>query len=254
MEKPEIKKALSEIGLGEGEIRVYLALLKLGSVQVSKIKEETRLHRTTIYDFVEKLLNKGLVNYVIRNNVKYYGATHPNKLLDFVKEKEENIKGILPQLAALTETKNEEIKVEVYKGTEGFKAVLNDIIRVGKDMVGFGIDEAKFKERFPILMEQYFKKEEACGIKERLLASEGAKFLFRKKTTKYRFIPDEFFNPTPTAVYGNKIVFIVWEPLTVVMIENPELADSYKKYFEMLWNIAKEKRSQPIIKSIDSKV
>lgn len=254
MERPEIKKALSEIGLSEGEIRVYLALLKLGSVQVSKIKEETRLHRTTIYDFVEKLLNKGLINYVIRNNVKYYNATHPNKLLDFIMEKEESIKEILPQLAALSETKKEEIKVEVYKGVEGFKAVLSDIIRVGEDMVGFGIDEAKFKEKFPILMEQYFKKELEKGIKERLLASEKTKFLFRKKTAKYRFIPNEFFNPTPTAVYGNKIAFIVWEPLTVVMIENSELADSYKKYFEMLWNGAKEKRSQPLIKSIKSKV
>jgi len=242
MEKPEIKRVLGEIGLSEGEIKVYLALLKLGPVQVSKIKEETLLHRTTIYDFVEKLLNKGLVNYVIRNNVKYYSATHPNKLLDFIKEKEEGVKGILPQLAALAETRKDEIRVEVYKGAEGFKAVLNDIIRVGKDIVGFGIDEAKFKEAFPILMEQHFKKEERLNIKERLLTSEGAKFLFRKKTTKYRFIPAEFFNPTPTAVYGNKIVSIIWEPLTIVLIENAQLADSYKKYFEMLWGIAKEQR------------
>lgn len=237
----ESEKALEQIGLSENEIKVYLALLKLGSVQVSKIKEETKLHRTGIYDIVEKLLNKGLVNYVIKNSVKYYKATHPNKLLDFVKEKEESVKEILPNLIKLSEFQKEEFKVEVYKGVEGFKTVLNDILRVGQDLVLFGVDEVKFKERFPILMENFFKKEEEKGIKERLLTSESTKFTFKKKTTHYRFISDEFFNPTPTIVYGNKMVIMIWEPLNIIMIENSDLADSYNKYFNLLWNIAKEK-------------
>ena len=65
----DVKQVLSELGLSEGEIKVYMALLKLGSSPVSALKEETKLHRTTIYDFIEKLLNKGLVNHVIKNNV-----------------------------------------------------------------------------------------------------------------------------------------------------------------------------------------
>lgn len=237
----EIKEVLREAGLSIGEVEVYLALLKIGSVPVSKIKEETKIHRTTIYDFLEKLLNKGLVNYVVKNNVKYYKATHPNKILEFIKEKEENIKEILPELKELAEIKKEEIKVEIYKGAEGFKTLLNDIIRVSKDFVAFGVDETKFKERFPIIIEQYFKKEEERGIKERLLTSEETKFIFNKKTTNYRYIPKEYFNPTPTMVYSNKIAIIIWEPLTIIMIENSELADSYKKYFEMLWKIASKK-------------
>lgn len=244
----ETQKVLKDIGLSEGEIKVYLALLKLGSVPASKIKEETKLHRTTIYDFVEKLLNKGLINYVVKNNIKYYKATHPNKLLEFIKEKEENVKGILPALTKLAEFKKEEIKVEVYKGVEGFKTVLNDLLRIGEDMVAFGVDEVKFKERFPLLMKQYFKKEEDRGINERLLTSEDTEFIFKKKTTNYRFVPKEFFNPTPTIVYGNKIAIIIWEPLTIILIENPELADSYKKYFEMLWKIAKKKPKKPLKK------
>lgn len=241
MEKTDIRNVLVEIGLSEGEIAVYLALLKLGSVQVSKIKEGTRLHRTTIYDFVEKLLNKGLINYVSKKNVRYYSATHPNKLMEIVKEKEEDVKRILPQLAALAETKREEVRVEIYKGVEGLKWVLNDVLRTGEDFVGFGIDEAKFSGKFPIIMEQYFKKEEKSGIKERLLASEDTKFVYKKKSITYRFIPEEFFNPTQTAVYGKKVVIMIWEPLTIIVIENSELADSYKKYFEMLWKIAKVK-------------
>src|SRR3990167_8668752 len=97
------KESLRQIGLSEGESEVYLALLKLGSSPVHAIKEETRLHRTTIYDFLEKLLTKGLTNYVIKGGVKYYKATHPNKLLDYIKEKENLITTILPDLTKLSE-------------------------------------------------------------------------------------------------------------------------------------------------------
>lgn len=237
----KLEKVLGELGLSKGEIKVYLALLKLGSSPVSEIKEETNLHRTTIYDFIEKLLNKGLINYIIKNNVKHYKATHPNKLIELVKEKEEHIQNILPKLIKLTEFKKEKLRVEVYKGKEGFKTVLNDVIRTKQEFTGFGIDETYFKEKFPILMEQHFKKAKKEGIKSRVLTSESTPFIFKTTTTKYRFIPGRFFNPTPTGVYGNKVIIMIIEPLTIIMIENSNLADSYRKYFNLIWGIAKRR-------------
>jgi len=231
---------LKDVGLSEGEIKVYLALLKLGAVPVNRIKEETGLHRTTIYDFLEKLINKGLVSYVIENNVKIYKATKPTKLLEFLKEKEERLKEVLPELLALSKSEKEEISVEVYRGKEGFKTFYNDVLKTKEDVVGFGVDEGKFKEKFPIIMEQYFKRAKEANIHERALAEEGSKFLFEKGITRYRFISKEFFNPTPTSVYGDKVAIIIWKPLTVIMIKNKDLADSYKKYFELLWRVAKK--------------
>ncbi|HLD57897.1 MAG TPA: helix-turn-helix domain-containing protein [archaeon] len=234
------EQVLEDMGLSEGEIKVYIALLKLGSVPVNKIKQEAKIHRTAIYDFLEKLKNKGLVSCVSQNKVNHYSAAHPNRLLDVIKEKEDSVKAAVPGLAKLLRTEEKELGVEVYKGKEGLKASLTDIIKVGKDVVGFGIDETRYKEMFPHLMEQYFKMEEKMGIKERLLASEKAKFIYRKKAAEYRFIPEEFFNPTPTLVYGDKVVITIWDPLTIIVIKNRELADSYKKYFELLWKQAKK--------------
>lgn len=231
----DIQKPLKEAGLSEGETKVYLALLKLGSTTVNKIKEKTKIHRTTIYDFLEKLINKGLVNYVVQNNVNYYSATNPNKLLDLIKEKEDNIKEILPQLKHLAETKKEKITVGIYKGEEGFKTILNDMIRTKKDIIAFGVNEEEFKKRFPFLMEQYFRKEKENKIRERILTSEETKFIFKNKTITYRFIPKNFFNPTSIMIYGNKIVNLIWEPFTIILIENTDLADNYKKHFEILW-------------------
>ena len=125
------KKILERVGLSKGEIEVYLTLLKLGSSLVSKIAQETGLHRTNIYDTLEKLKEKGLASYVIKENRKYYSASNPDKLLDYVKEKETEIKSILPELKEYLNISRSESIVEVYKGKEGLKSVLKDILKDG---------------------------------------------------------------------------------------------------------------------------
>src|SRR3989338_2360591 len=124
----DIDKVLRDAGLSDGESKVYLALLKLGNAHVQKLKEESKLHRTTIYDFLDKLIKKGLAGFVVKNNVKFYAAAHPDKLLAFVKEKEDNVKEIFPSLQQMMKQQKEELHVEVYEGEEGFKTLLNDIL------------------------------------------------------------------------------------------------------------------------------
>lgn len=233
------KQILEELGLSKGEAKVYLALLKLGPSNVSKITKITEQHRTTIYDFLEHLLKKGLVSYVIKNKTKYYKIADPDKLIEMLKEKESHLTEVLPRLRELAEISKEEISVEVYSGIEGFKSILNDVIKTGKNLYGFGVDESIFKEKFPTLMENFFKKEKEKNVQEFLLTKEKPKFIYKEKQLHYRCIPDEFFNPTSTVVYGDRVCSVIWEPLTSILIKNKALADSFRKHHNMLWKAAK---------------
>ena len=51
---------LKEIGLSDSEANVYLTLLKLGEATVAEISQSSGLHRTNIYDSLEKLKEKGI--------------------------------------------------------------------------------------------------------------------------------------------------------------------------------------------------
>ncbi|HLC32251.1 MAG TPA: helix-turn-helix domain-containing protein [Candidatus Nanoarchaeia archaeon] len=237
-----MEEVLQQIGLSKGESKVYLALLKLGTVTVAKLKEETLLHRTTIYDFLEKLLNKGLASYVIQGGLKYFQAAKPAKLFDLLKEKQENLEGVLPELEKIGQIKQESIRVEVYRGIEGFKTLLNDILQTKERFDSIGIEESKFQEKFPFVMTHYFKKELKTGIKERVLARKGTKFVFTSPNIDYRYLPDEFFSPTLSGSYGNKVFNLIWDPLTIILIENKDLATSWKKYFEFMWKKAEKRK------------
>lgn len=241
MASVNIQTVLGELGLSDGEIGVYQALLKLGSVPVSKIKEETRLHRTTIYDFLEKLLNKGLISYVVKNNVNYYKASHPEKLMEFLKEKEDHLSQVMPELIKLANLPKEEVKIEVYKGAEGLKTVMLDAIRTAvrhNDRVrGIGIDDGLFKKALPVFLEQYQRLQMENNVHEDVLTKRDAEYYFHTKNTHYRFMPKDMFSPVSTLFYGDKIQIVLWEPsLTTIYIQNQKLADAYKKHFQTLWD------------------
>lgn len=237
----EKKEVLKELGLSEGETSVYLALLRLGESQVNKIKTETKMHRTTIYDFLDSLIKKGLVSYVIKSNVKFFTAAHPSKLNELIKEKKEHLDEVIPSLIQLAELEKRHLKVEVYEGVEGFKTYINRMLDRKSELLAFGIDETQFEAKFPHLMKTYLIKEEKLGLTERLITRKGAKFVYKRKFLNYRYIDDKYFSPVPNVTWGNLVISIIWDPLTVIFVENKDLANAYRKHFELLWKIADRK-------------
>src|SRR3989338_8776664 len=86
------EKLLEEIGLTRGEIAVYTTLLKLGETTTGKIVEEAQISSGKIYEILEKLIKKGLASYIVKEKTKYFSAASPNRILDYVHEREEDLK------------------------------------------------------------------------------------------------------------------------------------------------------------------
>ena len=236
-----IAETLRRLGLEEHEVKTYLALLDLGESTATKLAERTGLGRVHMYQIVNKLMDKGLASYVIKNNVKYFLAADQETLLKEIQDKEKELQTILPELKARQKEMVPDIKVEVYRGYEGFKTVLNDRIRTGGDMYSFGVEEKKFKEYFGPLMDQFFRREREKKLKEFILTHKKTKFTYNQDNISYRFISKKYFDPTPTAIYKDRILFIVWEPLTIILIKNSGLAEAHRKHFKLLWDLAKTK-------------
>ena len=239
-----LQKLLIEIGLSKGESTIYLALLKNGQSSVNNLKGIVKLHRPNIYDYLEKLIDKGLVNFITQNNVKMFTAVNPEKLIEHIQEKEAIIKEFLPEFKKIQNKPKMEIKTEVYRGREGIKTFFNDLIRVGKDYVAFGVNESIWEKDFSLLINQHFKKEEKKGIKSRILTSDNSEIIY--KHANYRYIEAKYFFPTSIAIYGDRVCTIIWDPLTVIIITNKQNAETQKGHFELLWKTARLKPKNKI--------
>lgn len=238
MEK--ITDVLKLVDLDEKEIEIYTNLLRLKEATASKVATVSKIERTLAYYIIEKLINKGLVSYNLKNNVKYYSASNPEKIIDDLKYKEEEIKKIIPYLKNLQGEHIEEMKVEIYKGKEGMKAIINDMFKIGKEFLVFG-EQGQAMNNFPIIYKQYLKRLIKTGIKERVLVREDLRNKIEKsKNSKFRYLPKELLSPTTTLVYDNKVQITLWEkPMFNILITSKKVADSYKAYFEHFWKIAK---------------
>lgn len=233
------KRILERVGLSKGEAEVYITLLKLGVSLVSKISQEAGLHRTNIYDTLEKLREKGLVSYVIKENRKYFSASNPNKLLDYIKDGEAEVKKVLPELKSLTSIPRSESIVEVFKGKEGLKTVLKDILKEKKDYAVFE-EEGHIEKVLPTFYPQFNKQMNKEKIKVKVLAKYTKK-IAKRSLMEIRTLPTFLSFPSATAVYGNKVAIFVWdEPYHAILIKSRQVADGYKSFFNQLWKIAKK--------------
>ena len=68
---------LNKIGLTSGEARVFVALSRLGETTVEPIIKESKAAQSKIYEILQRLIDKGLASYIIKEKTKHYQPAPP---------------------------------------------------------------------------------------------------------------------------------------------------------------------------------
>lgn len=238
-------EALKEIGLTDTEIKVYVTLLQEGQSLASAISEKSKVERAVTYHILEKLMRKGLVSYVIRENRKYFNAAEPEKLKDLLKEQEAALNDIIPELTKLKKQDNQQISIEVFRGKEGFKTVLDDLIRDKKPYYIIGYTGAGSE-----IAEFWYKHWNKRRIKNKvhryLLLNKGNEELkaLEYPLTSIKILPYSAIHESKSSIiiYGDDkvLLFLPIEEFAGIRIKNKEIHNSYKEYFSLLWKLAKK--------------
>lgn len=242
MDIEKAKEILQEIGFDNKESAIYLAFLKIGETTATKVAKETKIGRTLTYYLIEKLINRGLLSFKLKNNVKYYSASNPGKILEDLKEKERSFIKLKPFLNSLTKQGvEEEVKVDIFKEFAGLKAVENIVFKEGKEFLFLG-EEGQIQEYFPEIYRQYLRKLKERGIKEKVIIREDLRGkIWKSKNSEFRYVSKNLLSPTTTLIVGNKILITIWEkPIYNILISSKKISDSYRAYFNQLWKIAKK--------------
>ena len=245
-----IEVILRKIGLTDNEIAVYLALLEIGPAATGAIIRKSGLHSSRVYECLGKLEAKGLVSYAIKANRKYFGATNPERLLDYLEERQRqieeekiDIKKIIPELAAKQKILRPVQEASIYSGFKGIRALLENLLDElkGGEYYVFGA-EGGMQDVLGPYLKLYQKKKAKYKIKSKVIFSEKARGtpLLQEYIGEARFAPSDVSSPTDTFVYDDKVIIFVWheKPAFAVLINNKSVAQSYKAYFKLLWKIA----------------
>jgi HTH-type transcriptional regulator, sugar sensing transcriptional regulator len=239
------KVALNEYGLSDNEIEVYITLLKLGESSVQNIAKNTNLPRTTTYHLLESLNKQGLVGFSIKESIKYFSATNPQKLKYFLEEKKKHIEDILPELKSLYGTLKEKPKTEIFEGIKGIRSVLKDILEEKKEILHYG-EVVSLNDNLKYIFPSYISERVKKKIPIRIIGKKEKEHLplikkAKKEYRKFRFLPGNNNFKTGIWIYNKKVAIIntLSQPHYAIIVENKDFYDTQKQVFELLWKSAK---------------
>jgi sugar-specific transcriptional regulator TrmB len=229
---------LVPLGLTATEAKIYVTLVEVGRAQAGIISRRTGIHRRSVYDALERLIEKGLVSYIKENDKRYYTPTDPERINELLKQTAADVSSILPTLKAKYAEVKQKQETTFYRGVEGIKTIFEDQIVTNEDVFILGAAK-NADDILRFYLPHYTSKRVTRKIKLHLIYAG-------KRTTKkeiplgdVRYLPEEFASPVSTNIYGDKVAIILWshEPVAI-LIKNKQIASAYKNYFDLLWKMA----------------
>ena len=244
---------LKEIGLTDGEVKVYLALLKLGSSKTGAIATNAGVSSSKVYKILARLEKKGLASHVLKDGTTHFRALEPRRILDYIDDEKSQldekrliVEKMLPSL---------EKQMRSVMGTQatvytGFKAVTNffrnilDELKEGEEYFTIGV---RYVEELPEQRRFFYKFHQLRALKKikvnMLINSDMRKLVVPpiKDCSEVRFLPNYLISNMQITFYKNKTMLIVWTKDPVgFLIESEEIRNSFQKYFDSFWKIAKK--------------
>jgi sugar-specific transcriptional regulator TrmB len=239
-----LQSTLLHLGLTRIEAAVYLALLEHGAQQAGSITKLTGVHRRTIYDAIARLVEKGLIAYIKTNHTRVYQATHPERLLELVKEQEQHVQSKMHDLEALYANQPARHETVFYRGKKGLKALFDDqLAHAGTELLYLGATPAAV-ETLQYYFPQFDRQRQQRNIKVKLLfdqRAQGKGYIRKIPRAEARSITTD--NPTDvvTCIYGDSVAIITFsEKPFGILIREAAVATQQRNWFSLLWKRAKK--------------
>ena len=245
-----LENDLKSIGLEEKEAKVYLAALELGPTNIQDLAEKSGIKRSTVYEMIKKLEPAGLITESIRGKRKIYIASEPKELKKSIREKEQLLNQILPELMSLNNASSTKPKITYYEGRDGLRQIYNLALETVTKKVDWVSPIRPIIETVgEKFLEEHIEKraKEKYWIRSIQITDqqvETYKYLdpttFEKTYRRVKFAPPGMDIPTVFGIWDNKVAILSTRKEGFgILIESEELVRTMRTFYELLWNASK---------------
>lgn len=251
---PELAQ-LRQLGLTEGELKVYEALLTLGEATKTALAKASGIAPANLYDVTNRLHEKGIISVIEQDGVKHFSPVHPRHLLSFLEKKEQAlaeekalVRSLLPGLEAAFTERSESSRIQVFTGWRGLKTVFDDLLaectEADRNYV-YGAAEGESAQRADTFFLKYSRMRARKGIPLSIIFNADVKgrqeriaFFLESRECDVRFLEQR--SNTEIMLYRDTCVILILahEPLSI-RIKDAKVFDSFKLHFDALWAVAK---------------
>lgn len=249
--REEISNTLKEYGLSDKEIIIFLYLVHNNRLSAYNIAKATNIFKSTCYDVLERLIEKGFVSKVFENNKTLYSSRNITEIIGVAKSKEELLVSLIPKINNFEST--EETNIKHIDSKDSYIVIdtkISELAKKGKlsyvYIIGNAPDLSTFSSKIYVekLIKELaklknIKKINCRGIWDKKYKSDPFMKLFNLLGDN-RFLD---FLPTnaTTIIFDDHLEYLFLNPTpNVIEIKNKKISEEMKYYFELLWKIAKK--------------
>lgn len=240
-----IETALKQYGLSPEQISVYVFLIQNGDETPFSISKETRIPRTTVYRILEDLRNIGIITIFKKNNIAYYTAENPRRLLERLKEKEAAVTDIIPTIDTLFKNMGNVPQARLYVGQNGARTGL-DIIYEYFEKKGlkqmYTYSNPDLSKHLPKYLDTKIEQRRKMKIKLKLIAPNFSQDPSHRhyQTDEWRdvrYLPKKFpFDGTMIMGGSMAVCFSLKDnELHTIVLESESIVGMFIQFFLYTW-------------------
>lgn len=243
-------EVLREAGLTDGEARVYLTCLETGLSTVGKIVDKSGVTKSIIYQILEKLIDKGLISYVIRGKTKHFQAAPATNILEYLNSQQKNlaeiedkVQKLLPEIE-LRRSAAAKSHVTIYEGFSGIMTVYTkrfEKLKEGDEYLNLGLPATQPKHHHAFWQKDHAEREKR-KIKAKLLYNPAVSDEDLANRNSFgscdaRRMPLDIETPSWVLLYKDFVVIAIPQGPHPIAIEvqSEEVTKSFTNYFSWLW-------------------
>lgn len=242
-------KLLGVFGLTQNDTAVYVHLIKFGDpVAVGKISIGTGLHRQYVYNSIEKLQKLKLIEELKDGKRFKYRALPLYQIEKIAKDYIEKGKEAVHELSLISAVKDEQ-DIEYYLGERKVMDFEENLIEnLPENEVQYIIGGAS-EEFIRFFGKRYFEMAKVAkkkGLRSYFIGCEEERDWLGRAQKENPLFEFRILKNFPKTVvetvvrFDSVTIYNFAKPPLVYVIKSKVISQDYKKYFNMLWEMAEE--------------
>lgn len=251
----DLKILLAKLGFTKGESTLIAKLCELGFADIKTLIKKCEMHKATVYDVINRLMQEGVICITVMNGKNYYSLNESAFFGRIIKERNDLEKK--KELAILVEKYKQEIEkvrrdfsqseniINKTSGKRAFKGFFVDLLKTTRsnDENYFFIGDGG--EMRDVMGAEYYRfsqeLKKVLKIGSTIILNEIKKdHPFSKEVYgRIKWAPKDLRFPVNIFIYDNKskVMIVDWSNgiPKLVQINSKNIALTHLKFFKYLW-------------------
>jgi sugar-specific transcriptional regulator TrmB len=237
---------LSSLGFTKSEVDVYLDLLKNDVSTAYSISYRLGQHKSTVYESLRKLLQRGLIIELADEKRKLYQTKDYVAIEEYIKQIFDEARKLKSYIKSISDTKVPERGISLSYGLNRLRAIISESLDKNNELFLWIVPKEFYLDLGDWFINEFNERINENKVSVKMIFSKdsdiplGIKRNSKIEIKKFKSESNIFTILSKDSVYTT----IISNPLTIMEMKSPDISSGFRTRFYHIWNDSKKIRNK----------